>query len=272
MKIKFKRFTRSNFLKRIGRPLLARFLEAFQPAFQSANLAPPPGSLSDEAWYAALAQLLSSPEALPDSLNEALFAIAEMATPEGQEQLERAIADTGLALEFDSRSSREDIALQVWLAAPGLLARKHNEQRLRRLTAFEYFHSHTPPDPNALFQPPDQALLDGLAAALDPWFTSHQRGRNTVRLAVYPIDGEFWFLVRHGDTFTRAPKVEEQRTEILHFRPARDDVIVYSPARDEIRINARTKGERDLYVPAFGRCLRGSEDWFSERRTYTLEP
>jgi hypothetical protein len=117
-----------------------------------------------------------------------------------------------------------------------------------------------------------------LAASLDPWFARHQRGHNTTRIelcnfgADAQTDSEFCFLVRHGDSFARTPKVEAQETEILHFRPERDDVIIYSPRHDEVRINARTKGERDLYVRMFGLHLRGREDYFSSRRTYTLEP
>src|ERR1051326_7579353 len=84
-----------------------------------------------------------------------------------------------------------------------------------------------------------------LTQDLDAWFARNQRGAETTRIEVYPMDGEFWFLIRHGDIFTRASKVEQQNTEILHFRPERDDVVVYSPERDEVRVNARTKGERD---------------------------
>jgi hypothetical protein len=89
---------------------------------------------------------------------------------------------------------------------------------------------------------------------------------------LYPLNGEFWFLIRHGDTFSRTPKVDAQRTEILHFRPERDDVVVYSPEHDELRINARTRSERDLYVRQLGLCLHGREDYFGRSWTYTLEP
>ena len=111
-----------------------------------------------------------------------------------------------------------------------------------------------------------------LTMALDGWFARNQRGSETTRVEVYPMDGEYWFLIRHGDIFTRAPKVERQATHILHFRPERDDVVVYSPALDELRVNARTKGERDLYIEQFGLHLRRAADYFSNRFTYTLEP
>jgi hypothetical protein len=49
-------------------------------------------------------------------------------------------------------------------------------------------------------------------------------------------------------------------------------VVVYSPEHDELRINARTKGERELYRAQFGKFLRGSEDYFSQSKLLTLEP
>src|SRR6266404_2638080 len=136
-------------------------------------------------------------------------------------------------------------------ALPGLLARTHNAQRLRRLTAFQYAGCKLPKARRLAFSPPTPVTLEALAVGLDNWFDRNHRGQLTTRIEVYPIDGEHWFLVRHGDSFTRAPKVEQQETQIIHFRPERDDVIVYCPEQDEIRINARTKGERDLYTEQF---------------------
>ena len=107
---------------------------------------------------------------------------------------------------------------------------------------------------------------------MDNWFGRHYRGQKTARLEVYEIQRQYWFLVRHGDIFSRTPKVEGPHTEVLHFRPQRDDVIVYCPKHDELRINARTKGERNLYREQFGLHLRGEAAYFSEAKTYTLEP
>ena len=272
MIIRFRRFTRPGFLKTIRRELLARFLREFEPELGAQNLSLPDLNLAEEAYFGSLARLLSAPEGLPERLTEALVAVDEMASPDGQEQLEAAVAGTGLPLTFDPRSTLADLAIQVWLAAPELLAGLHNQRRLRRLTAFEIFGSGLRPDQRRPFSAPDQAALEALAAALEPWFARHHRGCNTVRVEVYPFPGEFWFVVRHGDTFSPTPKVEEQKTEILHFRPEKDDVVVYVLEHDELRINARTKGERDLYVRTFGLCLGGRPDYFDQAGAYTLEP
>ncbi|MDD5483651.1 MAG: hypothetical protein PHP98_08380 [Kiritimatiellae bacterium] len=104
----------------------------------------PSPELEDEEYFNSLAGVLMSPEGLPDSLNDSLYAIDEMATEDGQQRQEDGAAEQNLNLAFDEKSSREEIALQVWLADPELLARKHNEQRLIRLSSFEYYSSPTP--------------------------------------------------------------------------------------------------------------------------------
>ncbi|MEI6197614.1 MAG: hypothetical protein WCS42_25145, partial [Verrucomicrobiota bacterium] len=116
------------------------------------------------------------------------------------------------------------------------------------------------------------ATVDLLTADLDAWFAKNNRGELTAHIEVYPIDGEFWFLIRHGDAFARTTKLTQRKSEVLHFRPAKDDVVVYAPKRDEIRIHAGTKGERELYRTAFGLRLFGDDNYFCNRKTLSLEP
>ena len=270
--LRFKRFSKPHVLKDIGRHLLGKFFAKFKDDLEKKEVALPDPELADEEYFSALSGLLLSPEGLPGSLNDALYAIDEMATEDGQQRLEEGVIEDQLPLTFDEKSSREDIALQVWLESPELLAKKHNEQRLIRLSSFEYYGSPAPTDRSATFQKPDDATVDALAGALDLWFSQHNRGHKTTKIETHEIDGEFWFMVRHGDTYARTPKVEEQRSEVIHYRPEKDDVIVYAPDLDEIRIHAATKGEKQLYRAKFGFYLFGREDYFSEFKTYTLEP
>ena len=269
--MKFRRFTKTHFLKQIGRSLLDRFFAKFAEELTERQVTLPAATLADEEYFTALAKLVLAPDSLPEGLIEALFAIEDLATAQGQEQLEAAMAEAGLKLDIPETATHGDIAVQVFLAHPALLVAKHNEARLGRLSAFEYLGTkRTATIVTAAMLTKDR--MDQLAAELDAWFKEHQRGHETTRIERYELDGEFWFLVRHGDTFARHAKLEARRWEILHFRPAKDDVVVYAPKREELCIHAGTKGEKELYRRAFGRLLAGQEDYFSERKAYTLEP
>jgi len=112
---------------------------------------------------------------------------------------------------------------------------------------------------------------DALERRLDAWCGENDRGEETVVVERYDLHGEAWYLIRHGDTCKRTAKVEGRRMEILHYRPAKDDVVVHCPARDELRINARTRGEKELYRRAFGCFLHGREDHFRPLR-HCLSP
>jgi hypothetical protein len=270
--LRFKRFTKVPTLKKIGRQFLGMFLDRFEDDLAEKQVQLPAATLDDDEYFAHLAGVFMAPEALPDNLNETLYAIDEMATPEGMERLEKAVEETQLDLNFDDESTEADVALQVWLNNPQLLARKHNEQKLQRLSSFEYYQAERIPDPSQKFTMPDAATIEGLRGALDIWFSQHNRGKNTTLIETYEMDGEFWFMIRHGDPLARTPKIEENKTEVLHFRPEKDDVVVYNPTLGEIRINARTKGEKDLYQAKFGFYLFGNENHFPGDAKYTLEP
>ena len=292
--MKFKRFTKPQFLKEIGRELLGRFFDRFKDELAERKIELPPADLEDDDYFKALSRVAMAPDGLPDGLFEAVYAIEEMATEEGQERLEKAVAQGQLALELDAKSSRGDIAMQAYMFAPEVVAQKSNELRLARLSSFEYFGSkaaqkkraatpHPYPteaereksagvDRRDSFAAPTKETLELMTADLDEWFTKNNRGDHTAFIEVFVIDGECWFLVRHDDTYARMAKVEKGKLKMLHFRPAKDDVVVYDPERDEIRIHAGTKREKELYQETFGVRLFGDDRYFSERKTFTLEP
>jgi hypothetical protein len=77
----------------------------------------PAQDANDDAYFKSLSGVAMGADGLPDDLFEAMYAIEE-----GQERLENAPELVALGLKFDEKSSRGDIALQVYLAAPELLA------------------------------------------------------------------------------------------------------------------------------------------------------
>lgn len=270
--MQFKRFTKPQFLRSIGRGPLGQLLGKFTQDLKIAGLAVPGPDLDDETWYNTLAMRVMAPEGLLPELVETLFVIEEMATPDGQERLEAAATEAGLGLSFGEGATHADIAVTVWLANPGLLVRLHALSRLSRVSAFEYFRSRGRADQSRDVGPPSPEVRAAITAELDAWFRTHNRGHKTTQIELHEIDEEFLFPVRHGDTYTRTARVNGGRWEVLHFRPARDDLVVYCPHRDEIRIHARTKGERELYRLTFGQHLRGDPEHFSQPQAYTLEP
>lgn len=270
--MKLTRYNKLSVLKRIGPILLDRFFKHFETELNRHGLPLPPPDLPADEYFKRLAHLLNHPDKLPNALNEVLAALEDVARPEAQDLLITLPNWSQLVEKFDRDSTYEEIALQLWLFAPNLLVRASNTQRLKRLTAFE--HAGRSPK----FKAPSRALVDPasilppLTTSLDAWFSLNDRGEDTTRIELYPMGGEFWFLIRHGDRYSRTPAVRSRTTEMMLFRPERDDVVVLSPELDELRINARTKGERDLYIRKFGLHLRGSEEYFARLPTYTLDP
>ncbi len=271
--MRFKRFTKPAFLKGIGRDLLQRFFDRFKAALAEKKINLPVPDLEDDKYFATLSRVVMRPDGLPDDLFEALYAIEEMATEEGEQRLQAARDRGELAIDPGEQASKGDIAMRAFLEAPELVAQKNNELRLARLTSFEYHGTKEPVDRSDSIAMPAKPVLDLVTADLDAWFRINNRGEEDAFIEPYSIDGEFWFLIRHGDTFARMAKLEKgRRLKMLHFRPAKDDVVVYNPERDELRIHAGTKGERELYRRTFGMRLFGDDRYFSERKAFTLEP
>jgi hypothetical protein len=185
--------------------------------------------------------------------------------------LERATGEHGLAFQFREDSTVAEMAVQAWLTDAERFMSVFSEQQLARLSAFDYHGSEVPSDRSATFEPPTPQALELMTADMEAAFRKKNRGQRTCGIEVHPMDGEYWFLIRHGDSYTRVPTVSNGQISVLHFRPAKDDVLVYSPERDEIRIHAGTKWEKDLYRETIGRRLFGDDRYFSERKAYTLE-
>jgi hypothetical protein len=266
------RFTNVHVLTAIGRDVWKEFLGRFEGELAVRKVPLPAEGLPDEEYFGGLRQLFLRQEGLPDGINDALHAVVELTTTAGYERLKAAIKQNGLKMAYDERSTPEDIALKVWLAAPDIMARQYNEQRLGRLSRFDYYERE--PMDFQLSNPRTggQGDLDALIRELDRWFEANDRGAETTVIERYEFNGEQWYLIRHGDSLLRSSKVEKRKREILHYRSAKDDVVVYSSERDELRINAKTKGEKELYRVAFGCYLTRYGGYFREAKTYTLEP
>ena len=267
-----KRFTNPKNLRGLGKPLLTTFFDKFKTELAASKVKLPDASTEDDAYFNALAKVFLSPTELPDEMVEVLYAVVEMADDSGQERLQLAVKEKNLALEVDEHTSHMDYAMRVWLADKELLMAKHGEHRLVRVTSFQYFGTKTAVGSRLPFKAPPQAAIDLVRDEVDKWCAAHNRGSETARVRMQELDGEWWFPIQHGGTVKRESKVEKRKVQTLHFRPGQDAVVVYCPARDEIRVHADTKGERVLYQEHFGKCLRGDDRYFSEKKCFTLDP
>jgi len=133
------RFTNVHVLTAIGRDVWKEFLGRFEGELAVRKVPLPAEGLPDEEYFGGLRQLFLRQEGLPDGINDALHAVVELTTTAGYERLKAAIKQNGLKMAYDERSTPEDIALKVWLAAPDIMARQYNEQRLGRLSRFDYY-------------------------------------------------------------------------------------------------------------------------------------
>lgn len=270
MKLKF---IKTTFLKLIRRPLLAGLLGRFADELAAKGLSAPGVELNDRDYYQAVSVLAKAQEGLPPNLFEAMHVIGEMASEDAQQRLERAIEQSPLAGTLQENSTRPEIALQTFLADPVLFSRKLNEVKLTQVSKFEYFTSKLPLDRRATFTAPDAATVARITRDLDEWFPHHNRGAEHTNIEVIEMDEEFWFVIRHGDTYARALVTAPNRqVDVRHDRPVKEDAVVLCPERDEIRIHAGTKGEIELYRAVLAARLFGDDRYFSERKAFTLVP
>ena len=265
-----RRFSNLDSLKAIGREHLLALLAPHGEYLAGRGVVLPPQESDEVVDYEGLAGVLLNPNMdTPRDLADAFYLVHEMATPEGMNELIEETARRGVVIENGSEATPADIAAQVWLGCREVIESKHAEHHLLRRRAFEYFQTDRTPVP-AFFEPTSETIKE-LEDDLDCWFEGRYRGRgckvmNSVRA------NEIWFFVRHGDPFKRDGCIEDGRSSSVFYRPEKHDLIIYNPAVGEVRINARTRGEKDLYRRMFGKHIFGSEEFFPGDGKYCLDP
>jgi len=192
-----------------------------------------------------------------------------MATPDEMDALIAAARKEGVQLDRDPDTTPADIAAQVWLKAPELLERMHAEVLVMKPKSFTHFKSDEP-GPKT-FTRPAEATLAELQTELDLWFDEHKRGTGSKVLFFDYVD-KISFLVRHGMPFKREGSLKEGQPETVFYRPEIHDVLVYDRIANELSVHAGTKGERELYLTAFGRHLFSDTEYFPHAEKFTLDP
>jgi hypothetical protein len=269
-----RRFSCPETLKAIRPARLLAFLTPHRRFFLSRGLTLPQPRSDGELDYEELARVFMTPDVkTPKDLIDALYLVDEMATPEGMDALLAEAKQQKLRLAAGSDHSPADIAVQIWLLDKDILERKHAEhfarEALAKVRSFESFQTKQSRVPK--FKRPTDKQLRAMAKDLDDWFEEKKRGRGS-RVLLFEKDDGIWFLVRHGEPFKREESIDGIKASSVYYRPLKYDVLVYSPQIGELRINARSKGEKQLYRAEFGKHLFGDEDIFPGTEKYTLDP
>ncbi|MCS7168091.1 MAG: hypothetical protein RMI91_11855 [Gemmatales bacterium] len=264
-----RRFSCPETLRAIAPERMLAFLEPYRQFFQSRGV-PLPANVSDgNLDYEKLAAILITPDSkTPSELIDALYYVDEMATPEGMDSLLAEAGHRKLKLAPGPDQSPADIAVQVWLLDRDILERKHAELHIAKVRSFEYYQMDR--RPRRVFRRPSNEQLNALARDLDDWFEANKRGRGTCLIMGEQDDG-VWFLVRHGDPYKREESIDGEMASSVCYRLLKPDVVVYAPQIGELRINARSRGEKQLYSTRFGKHLFGDENIFPGTEKYTLD-
>jgi hypothetical protein len=265
-----RRFSCPETLKAIAAKRLLTFLKPYRRFLLSRGVTLPQSPTDGELDYEELAKVFLTPDTkTPKDLIDALYFVDEMATPEGMDALLAEAKQRKLKLGAGSDHSPADIAVQIWLLDKDILERKHAEHYMAKVRSFESYQMDRFRRP--AFKRPSDKQLDALASDLDDWFEEKKRGRGS-RIIMCEKDDGVWFLVRHGEPYKREESIDGIKASSVYYRPLKYDVLVYSPQIGELRINARSKGEKQLYRTKFGKHLFGDEDIFPGTEKYTLDP
>jgi len=264
-----RRFTTVDVLKSIRIENLLAFLSPYREYFVSKGVLMPNGTASSFDYKGLIAVFMNPDEGMPKELIDALYFVDEMATTEGMDSILKEAEDSGTQLDLPAETTPADVAVDTWLKNRALLERKHAEQYLHKRRVFEYFQSDD--QSNTLIHLPTEKRLKEMESELDDWFEKKKRGRDS-RVFLFPKHDEIWFLVRHGEPYKREGSLSSGKSSSVFYRPEKHDIVVYDKVLKELRINAGSKGEKDLYRRKFGLYLFGDENHFPGIGKYTLSP
>jgi hypothetical protein len=268
-----KHFSSPEALKKVAPARLIAFLSSHREFLNRRGMSLPSAEAAGSLDLQQLVHIFMTPEdpaaRTPSELIDALYVLDEVATPAGMDAILQNAADLGIPLSNTPDQAPMDVAVEAWLIDRDLVLNAHAEQYLDHPRSFEYFpRSLKSKNP---YQPPTKHILHTIEQDLDCWFENHRRGRGA-RVFMFPRGCSTWFLVRHGQPLRREGSMDNGQPSSVVYRPERFDVLVYDHNLDEIRINAQSKGEKDIYREILGKHLRGDAGYFGTAAKYTLDP
>lgn len=264
-----KRFANVDVLRSVSPKHLVPFLQSHADYLTARQIEIPESEeMFDDFDYGSLVEVLLTPTGdTPPNMIDSLYYVNEMATEAGMDAILRELAQNGRFID-EVDSTPVDIAVQAWMIDSRLVERAYARQFVHKPKTFLHFYADAS---SGRFSEPADETLRMMESDLDDWFEKHKRGRNS-RVFMFPRGEDFCFLIRHGEPFTRVPRIHEGESSSLFFQPEKHDVVVYKPGTGELRINNTTKGVRDLYRQTIGKHVFGNPEHFPDCGRYTLEP
>ena len=225
----------------------------------------------DKIDYEKLGQLLHFPqEGLPPEMVVPLVLVDEMSTDQQMDRLLEAASQQAIMLSLTGHSSPADVAVQVWLQAPGLLEDLHAENHTIRQKNFCYFGGIR--DEPRAFPKVSAERRRTLEHDLDETFEHYKRGRGS-RVFIFDHGREVWILVRRGATFRREESMEGGgEPGVQLYRPMMYDVLVYDTETDDLGLHVEAKWQERLYLRCIGQYVFNDPDYFPAEREISFDP
>lgn len=260
-KVEFHRFTRAEFLQRIGRGPVEDFFERFRRELSVARLSLPALHLEDAEYLSGVAELVKAPGRFPRGLTEALLAVVSMARAEGMDQLRAAVRAAGLAVPCNPEAPAEQFCFQVAVANDKLLMNEYWKLVRDQLFGMDHF-AHVASDQAGPDEPAQSRPLSELARelilAVRGWLESAGAGREQPQVDILPDeDGAHLVLVDPGAR--GATEAAEARWSQRYWE--RWDAIFCSARRGEVQIAAHHRGLAEIYRQVMSCWLGGRADF-----------
>ena len=268
----FRKFTHTHVLKACGVDLLEQFFDRFRASISDEELVfpvPGKGEKAANEYYRAVLQIFRDPERLPDDLCEVLYQIDGLSASETADRLTSVAAAEGIVLQTEDDPTGTEVALQIWMAKPDVFKKEYDSQKLINLRTFTKFLSD---DCGPMtFQAPTTKQLAEVSDAMLGWFKKYHRGED-LWITFSEMNGEWWFVLEHGERVNRTGTIENRQRKIRRLRPATDDVLVYDPTTNAIRVCAGSTGVKRQFRDAFGLVFFGTKKYFDKEEVYRFEP
>jgi hypothetical protein len=251
-------------------PLLVRFLRPFE-AYLAARAVDLESVAGDANGLVALYAVLTAVDrAMPVALQQALVDVAELATDAAHEHVLGMVRSAQLGLfETSARTTREDLAFQVYLDHPELFRSAHARTQSTEVRRFVEFVARDP-------TPIEGATLTARRLQLGGLISAYFRERNRTGycdLRVSETDLETTFVVIHGRPPRNHGAIEsdECRTRVAYV-PDKHDTLVIDHRTGRLAVNAQYPREQDFYRSAIGRVFWNDAEHFGAEPVFTGEP